>query len=84
MLHHAEPLSYARTTANNLEVMLEETLKANGLTQSPCKVFNCREVGMPKVVSNVGQKGHMLLLLATKHRSLSWHMQVPADVAFHQ
>ena len=65
MLSRAEPLSYAR--ANNLEDIgkcfdqLENTLKANGLTQSPGQIFNCDEVGMPlihkpKVFSHVGQK----------------------------
>ena len=68
MLRHAEPLSYARACANNPEVigkyfdLLEDTLKANGLRQSPGQIFNCDEVGMPlvhkppKVVSHVGQK----------------------------
>ena len=68
MLRHAEPLSYARACANNPEVigkyfdLLEDTLKANGLTQSPGQIFNCDEVGMPlvhkppKVVAHVGQK----------------------------
>ena len=68
MLRHAEPLSYARACANNPEVigkyfdLLEDTLKANGLRQSPGQIFNSDEVGMPlvhkppKVVSHVGQK----------------------------
>ena len=68
MLRHAEPLSYARACANNPEVigkyfdLLEDTLKANGLTQSPGQIFNCDEVGMPlvhkppKVIAHVGQK----------------------------
>ena len=68
MLHHAEPLSYARASASNPEVigkyfnLLEDTLKANGLTQSPGQIFNCDKVGMPfvhkspRVISHVGQK----------------------------
>ena len=68
MLRHAEPLSYTRASASNPEVigkyfnLLEDTLKANGLTQSPGQIFNCDKVGMPfihklpRVVSHVGQK----------------------------
>ena len=68
MLRHAEPLSYARASANNPEVigkyfdLLEDTLKVNGLSQRPGQIFNCDEIGMPlvhkppKVISHVGQK----------------------------
>ena len=68
MLRHSEPLSYARASANNPEVigkyfdLLEDTLKVNGLTQCSGQIFNCDEVGMPlvhklpKVISHVGQK----------------------------
>ena len=95
MLYHAEPLSNARASASNPEVigkyfnLLEDTLKANGLTQSPGQIFNCDEIGMP-YTNHQGslhmwvKSTHILLLLATKSRSLFWHAQVPADIAFHQ
>ena len=96
MLRHAEPLSYARACANNPEVigkyfdLLEDTLKVNGLTQSlvrfltvmrlECHSYTNRQRSFHMWVKST----QMLLLLATKPRSLSWHAQVPADIAFRQ
>ena len=66
-LCHAEPLSYARATANNPTVIekyfdtLEEIIHINGLAHRPGQIFNCDETGLPlshrppKVVSHVGQ-----------------------------
>ena len=67
-LRQAEPLSYARAVATDVQViekyfnLLAEILEDNGLTRCPGQVFNCDETGMPlahkppKVASLASQK----------------------------
>ena len=67
-LKSAVPLSYARATATDPDVLnryldiLEKCLLDNGIYNSPGRIFNCDETGLPlnpkslKVVSEVGFK----------------------------
>ena len=51
-LRRAEPLSYARAVATDVQVVEKnylpaEILEDNGLTRCPGQVFNCNKTGMP-------------------------------------
>ena len=67
-LRSAVPLSYARAMATDGDVlaryydMLEECLKDNGIFNTPQRIYNCDETGLPlnpkclKVIAEVGSK----------------------------
>lgn len=67
-LRQAEPISYARATANNPAAITEyfdllaETKENNGLKQRPGQIYNCGATGMPlvhkppKVVPHASEK----------------------------